>query len=67
MEVTPLMIYFIGIADHVREFSAVSSVLITFIFLVFLCRYIVDGDEIPHLGTLAFLIGLLSLYPPFYS
>ena len=61
MEVTPLMIYLIGIADHVRDFSVLFSFIFTGIFLVFLIRYLADGDKINHLGTLAFLTGLLSL------
>lgn len=61
MEVTPLMIYLICVADHLREFSVVSLFIIVGIFLLFLARYLVDGDKIPHLGTLAFLTGLLSL------
>ena len=61
MEVTPMMIYLIGIADHVRDFSVLFLFIFTGIFLVFLIRYLVDGDKIPHLGTLAFLTGLLSL------
>lgn len=61
MEVTPMMIYLIGIADHVRDFSVLFLFIFTGIFLVFLIRYLVDGDKIPYLGTLAFLTGLLSL------
>lgn len=60
MEVTPMMIYLIGMADNVKDFSVLSLLFITFIFLVFLCRYIVEGDKIPHLGTLTFLAALFS-------
>lgn len=60
MEVTPMMIYLIGIADHVRDFSVLFLFIFTGIFLVFLIRYLVDGDKIPYLRTLAFLIVLFS-------
>ena len=60
MEVTPLMLYLIGVADHVREFSVVSMFIISGIFLVFLARYLVEGDKIPHFGTLTFLVALFS-------
>ena len=60
MEVTPLMIYLICIADHLREFSLVSLFIIVGIFLLFLARYLVDGDKIPHLGTLIFSAALFS-------
>ena len=36
MEVSPLMIYLIGIADHVRDFSVLFLFIFTGIFLVFL-------------------------------
>ena len=61
MEVTPMMIYLISIADHVRDFSLVSLFIISFIFLLFLARYLTDDKKVPCLGTLAFLTGLLSL------
>ena len=60
MEVTPLMIYLIGIVDHVRDFSVLFLFIFTGIFLAFLIRYLADGDKIPHLGTLAFLTVLFS-------
>lgn len=60
MEVTPLMIYFIGVADNAREFSVASLLIIMAIFLVFLARYLADGDKIPHLGTLIFTAALFS-------
>lgn len=60
MEVTPLMIYLIGIADHVRDFSVLFLFIFTGIFLVFFIRYLADGDKIPYLRTLAFLTVLFS-------
>ena len=60
MEVTPMMIYLIGVAGNVRAFSVVSLLIIIAIFLVFLARYLADGDKIPHLGTLIFSAALFS-------
>ena len=67
MEVTPLMIYFIGIADHVRDFSVVFLFIFTGIFLVFLTRYLVEDKKVPCFGTLAFstvLFSFLSIFTP---
>ena len=60
MEVTPMMIYLIGMADHVRVFFVVSLFIIVGIFLLFLARYLVDSDKIPNLGTLIFSAALFS-------
>ena len=60
MEVSPLMIYLIGVADHVREFSVVSMFIISGIFLVFLARYLVEDKKVPCFGTLASLTVLFS-------
>lgn len=60
MEVTPLMIYLIGVADHVRDFSVLSLFIITGIFLVFLVRYLAEDEKVPYLGTLTFSAALFS-------
>ena len=60
MEVTPLMIYLIGVADHVRVFFVLSLLIIAGTFLLFLARYLVEDKKVPCFGTLAFLTALFS-------
>lgn len=60
MEITPLMIYFIGIVDHVRDFSVISLLLLFAIFLIFFARFVVDGDKIPYLRAITFSAIILS-------
>lgn len=67
MEVTPLMIYLIGVADHVRVFFVLSLLIIAGTFLLFLARYIVEDKKVPCFGTLAFstvLFSFLSIFTP---
>ena len=67
MEVTPLMIYLIGVADHVRVFFVVSLLIIAGIFLLFLARYLVEDKKVPCSGALAFstvLFSFLSIFTP---
>ena len=67
MEVTPMMIYLIGMADHVRVFFVVSMFIIAGIFLLFLARYLVEDKKVPCFGTLAFsavLFSFLSIFTP---
>ena len=60
MEVTPLVIYPSGTADHVRDFSILSLLIIAAIFLLFLGRYLIEDEKVPYFGTLAFLTVLFS-------
>lgn len=61
MEVTPLMIYFIGIVDHVRDFSAISLILLFVIFLIFFVCFVEYDDKIPYLRAITFSAVILSL------
>lgn len=67
MEVIPLMIYLIGVADHARIFFVVALFIIAGIFLLFLARYLVEDKKVPCFGTLAFsavLFSFLSIFTP---